>query len=577
MFAAIQLPESYLQALLRTRPEYRHQPVAVLDEGAKTSTKQDRGKARVLQCSPEAAEFGVHIGMTATQAQARCEYLALLNRSPTAEEQLQKELFAYADSLSPDYEATSDGLCILDVGGIAHIQDCLRIEALGREIVRHFAGIQLKARVGFATNPDLARLAARALEFGCINRPRSQFSAEGCADKDDDDRRCRLQYDDSVDSSPVLQESSVSDYTVALPPPSPDSSLSPEVLVIFPGEETCLDPLPLEVLDLSPEWRELFQLWGIQTIRQIKELDRADLIERLGTEAGQIHDCAAGCRKRLLKLVRPVPHFEAQMSFDYEVDSLEPLLFVARRLLETLAARLTGAYLVAAGIFLRLDYQNGNQYRRSFRIPEPCADVDLLLSLLHSHLEDFTAEAFITGLYLQATPARGGRHQFDLFVAGLKDPNQLAETLARLDAILGGERIGTPKLLPTHRPDSFTMIPFCPERVERKGLVSGPVSLLTGLPLRRFRPRLHVEVRCRGRPRDDDSTGSGQRFNPVAILTGPLRGEIATALGPWRSSGNWWEKIRLWRREEWDIVLESGEICLIAYDRKERFVEGAYG
>ena len=123
------------------------------------------------------------------------------------------------------------------------------------------------------------------------------------------------------------------------------------------------------------------------------------------------------------------------------------------------------------------------------------------------------------------------------------------------------------------------MIPFRPEQVgkaEEKEEGAKPAPLLSGLPLRRIRPRLHVEVRCRSRPAND-STLFAQRSKPVAILSGPWKGAIQASLGPWRSSGNWWEKALLWRSEEWDIVLENGGMCRISRDRKEWFVEGVYG
>jgi hypothetical protein len=51
--------------------------------------------------------------------------------------------------------------------------------------------------------------------------------------------------------------------------------------------------------------------------------------------------------------------------------------------------------------------------------------------MLHTHLESFTSESAIIGLELTAQPVRPGTEQFGLLEKGLRDPHQLAETLAR--------------------------------------------------------------------------------------------------------------------------------------------------
>ena len=60
---------------------------------------------------------------------------------------------------------------------------------------------------------------------------------------------------------------------------------------------------------------------------------------------------------------------------------------------------------------------------------------------------------------LSAEPIKPAGEQFGLFETTLRNPHQL-RTLARLTALLGGDRIGTPVLEETHRPDAFRMQPF---------------------------------------------------------------------------------------------------------------------
>ena len=80
--------------------------------------------------------------------------------------------------------------------------------------------------------------------------------------------------------------------------------------------------------------------------------------------------------------------------------------------------------------------------------------------MLQTHLENFRSEHPIVAVALSAEPIKPAGEQFGLFETTLRNPHQLSETLARLTALLGGDRIGTPVLEETHRPDAFRMQPF---------------------------------------------------------------------------------------------------------------------
>src|SRR2546430_16251783 len=131
-----------------------------------------------------------------------------------------------------------------------------------------------------------------------------------------------------------------------------------------------------------------------------------------------------------------------------------------RRFLEQLAVRLSTIYLVAKELTLRITFTNKQRYERVFKIPQPTNDVDLLFRMLHTHLENFKSEHPIVAVALTAAPNKPASQQFGLFETTLRNPNQLSETLARLTALLGADRVGTPVLEETHRPDAFRMEPF---------------------------------------------------------------------------------------------------------------------
>jgi protein ImuB len=80
-----------------------------------------------------------------------------------------------------------------------------------------------------------------------------------------------------------------------------------------------------------------------------------------------------------------------------------------------------------------------------------------------------------------------------------------------------------------------------------------------------------------------------QAGRPVRVTTGRRGldgGAVASAAGPWRTSGEWWQsperaervegQAEGWSRDEWDVALADGGIYRIYRDRsRDRwFVDG---
>src|SRR5436309_10361773 len=133
----------------------------------------------------------------------------------------------------------------------------------------------------------------------------------------------------------------------------------------------------------------LLHKWGIHTFGEFSRLDKEQIRARLGSDAVRLWERAQGKSMRLLKLVEPPESFIESFEFEYEIETAEPLLFVLRRFLEQLAVRLTGIYLVAKALTLRLHFGNKQIYERRFEIPEPTNGIELLFRMLQTHLEDF--------------------------------------------------------------------------------------------------------------------------------------------------------------------------------------------
>lgn len=548
MYAAIHIPDFHLQAVLRKEcGNSAAAPVALLDESAAGSASKDRGKARILQLTLAARREGVEPGMTATQGLARCPALRLLNRSEADERTAQRLLLACGAAFSPDIENTRPGVCTIDLLGSPCLPD--RLEELGEKIRASLAasfghsgcsvldaGCSLRGTsiqhpvVGIAENPDLALLAARLTRTTKIIR---------------------------------AERAEIGRF---------------------------LAPLPVEAIGPSAELLSVLDLWGIDTLGDLTALPGQEVVERLGPEAARLWEQATGGRRRLLKLVRPPADYSQEMEFEHAIEQLDPLLFLIRRMLETIAARLGAAYRVAEEIILRLTLDDATTHERRFRVPDPSRDVDLLFRMLHTWLEGVTTESPVVGLRLEAVPVRPGARQFHLFESSLRDPNRFSETMARLEALLGSDRIGTPALLPSHRPDAFAMKPFKESNENREttrashsgrkpkivstlpaaGVNGCNVTLPLGLPLRRFRPALRVEVDTRYDP-------AHAVEYPRRIYSSTVNGRLLRRRGPWLGSGDWWEDRHSWSRQEWDVQLENGSIYRLVREEYQWLLEGIYG
>ena len=305
--------------------------------------------------------------------------------------------------------------------------------------------------------------------------------------------------------------------------------------------------------------------WGIHTLGQLAALDKEDLRNRLGSEAVRLWERANGTATRLLKFVRPPESFEESFEFENEIETAEPLLFMLRRFLEQLAVRLNAIYLVAKELTISITFANKESYQRVFKIPQPTNDVDLLYRMLQTHLENFRSEHPIAAVALTAQPIRPVSQQFGLFQTALRNPHQLYETLARLIALVGADRVGTPVLDETHRPDAFRMEPFswAVESAVRSGQSFHALRTAhTTAALRRFRPAAPAAVLL-------------DRNLLVHVRSADIGGEVIEQRGPYFLSGNWWGE-KLWARGEWDLQLANGEV-IRAHESDETWnVDGIY-
>ena len=327
-------------------------------------------------------------------------------------------------------------------------------------------------------------------------------------------------------------------------------------IVPYGDEAKFLGSLPLTLLAPSAELQETLERWGIRRFQDLAALPPLGIAERLGPEGLRLRELARGeAERKLLPLEEPL-EFEDEIELEYPVELLEPLAFLLARLLNGLCTRLAARALAADELRLLLKLENRAAHERTLRLPVPSLDSKAFLKLLQLDLAAHPPAAPVVQVRLEMNPAKPRAAQNGLFVPLAPEPVKLELTLARIQAIVGEERVGSPELLDTHRPDAFRMIGFGKTKAGRPG------SCPTRLAFRFFRPPRSARV----------VLASGQ---PSSLAADGIHGKIMELAGPWRTSGDWWTADP-WSRDEWDIALSDGALYRLYCSPKGWFVEGSY-
>src|SRR5579859_4710587 len=557
-FACIYVPNFPVAAAIRAEPDLHAHAVAIF-EGKPPLEK-------IVAVNEKAYALGISPAMTKAQAEL-CSELALRPRSPLHESSAHAALLDCAQSFSPCVEDSASDTVLIDLAGMESLLGSL--PQISRAIAARATTLGLEANVAVASNPDVALLAARGF---------------------------------------------------------------PGVTVIPPGKEAAqLGALPVEVLfhdSLEGEEKksadrllETLERWGIRNLHALAALPQVSLSERLGQEGLRLQQLARGTVTRTLVPIEAPLIFEEAVELEHPIVLLEPLAFLLNRLLEQLCTRLGSRALATQELRLTLELSNLTgiedefenlgipsesdgtiaeeqrsfvptdsrgrlslhnlrypQFIRKLSLPLPMLDAKVFLKLLQLDLNAHPPGAPIVKIHLAAEPARPRSAQGGLFLPPSPEPEKLELTLARIAGMVGEDKVGALELLDTHHPEGFRMRRFVAEVArktpQKEKSDSAPLSSAMAksavTALRRLRPPLRVQVNSEnGRPR-----------RVICLKNKEVQGEVLWKAGPWRFSGDWWER-EAWSRDEWDLALQNGEtivLCRLVHDLLAGtwFVEGTY-
>jgi protein ImuB len=384
-------------------------------------------------------------------------------------------------------------------------------------------------------------------------------------------------------------------------------------------EAAALDSLPLTLLTAitddpedSEELSQTFRRWGLRTLGDLAALPLDDVAARLGQKGVRWQRLARGEDAAPLVPAVPEERFEQALDLEWPIDELEPLAFVLGRLLDPLEAHLErrgrGAAVLHVRLFLVKTAGGSREvHERSLQLPTPIRDARTLRTLALLDLESHPPSGPVDRVVVAVDPTPARIVQFSLITRPLPSPEQLSTLMARLQALMGETRCGSPGLIDSWKPGAFEMRSFAPqeqgsgigdqgsrtlEQRTNRSLIPDPRSL--ALALRRFRHPVPARVRVE----------AGKPARVTIDRRGFSGGGVAGCAGPWRTSGGWWNgngdqgsgirdqkprsnldlrspipdprSLTQWDHDEWDVTLSDGatyRLCR-ARDTDAWFVDG---
>ncbi|HEY6491504.1 MAG: DNA polymerase Y family protein [Terracidiphilus sp.] len=336
-------------------------------------------------------------------------------------------------------------------------------------------------------------------------------------------------------------------------------------IVIVPdrAEAEALAGLPIAELDLEEEPLATFALWGIRTLGELATLPATELVTRMGEEACGWQQLARGNAEHTFQPIEPDFALEEFCEFETPVEQVDSLLFVGARMIDCLVLRAAGHALALASLSVEMRLDGGGTHRRTIRPALPTIDRKFLLKLLQMEIAAHPPPAGVLALTLKADAGQSSKVQLGLFTPQMPEPSQLDVTLARLKAIVGEDRVGSPVLEDSHRPGSFHM-----EKFEVNGRQAVHATTQPRMALRRVRPPALVWM----------TLHDGK---PATFRDGQSRYAVEAAYGPWKTAGCWWTT-DAWDSEEWDVLAARNDsapiACLLVRDcrRNEWRLEALY-
>ena len=369
-----------------------------------------------------------------------------------------------AHEFSPRIEVYSHAEIVLDLSGLTRLFGEAR--TIAEELRRTAADRGLRVRVAIAGTRTAARLLVRYRAGLTIIEPGNEAAAvaplpiallgellnPGIRDSGLGAREPRTR-------EPGTRELRTSNDRI----PNPESRV-PSSESRIPSRANPRIPDPESRI---PDQIATFRRWGLRTLGDLAALPSDDLAARLGRQDVDWQGLARGDDSRPLVPAVSEERFEQSLELEWPIEELEPLSFVLGRLMEQLELHLEQRDRGAAVLHIRLhliktDGTTRDVHERSLQLPVAIRDARTLRTLALLDLESNPPAAAIDRVTVAVDPTPARIVQFSLLTRPLPSPEKISTLMARLHALMGETRCGSPVTVDSWEPGAFAMKPFNP-------------------------------------------------------------------------------------------------------------------
>jgi nucleotidyltransferase/DNA polymerase involved in DNA repair len=363
--ACLVIPHFQVEVELLAHAELRGRPLVV---GGGPDQKKT-----VLDCSPEAASYGIAPGMQLRQALARCHIAAFLEAQPILYENVNVRIFGALYALSPRVEIAQQGCFYIDLRGVT---------------------------------PNLIPLPPRWESQG------EGGPAQGSEAILLEHMIATIRGASGIPPRAAVATGKFAAYAAAMAPRDDSASR-----VIPAGDVPAfVAGLSTAHLPVSEGIKRRLRLLGLKRLADIARLSRAALQAEFGPAGRRMWELAHGLDDSDVQALLPPNKLVERLRFDEPMITTDGLLMGAQVLLARLGERLASENRSCRGLRVRADLSSKRAWQKQVNLREPTSDAKRMLAALRPVFERQTWRAAVEELELllwDVAPAGGT--QRDLF------------------------------------------------------------------------------------------------------------------------------------------------------------------